>query len=527
MRSSLRAAQAAPLDLHGGTRLGKYEILKRLAIGGMAEIYLARVSNLPGYQKQLVVKRILPQLASKPDFVEMFLDEARIAATLQHPNIVQTFEVAEADGNYFIVMEYLHGEDLRSLMSILPSHSPAMPLQHALNVIIGVAAGLHYAHEKVGFDGRPLEIVHRDANPQNVIISFDGAVKLLDFGIAKATNRFAETRFGTLKGKVPYMSPEQCRSEALDRRSDIFSLGIMLYELTLGRRLYKGQSDFAVLKQIVEGSVTRPRAIDPNYPEALETIVMRALDKDRAARYQTARELQIELEQLISFEQLHVSQLALAQYMEELFGHKLLSGKHENQSANRRDVEDDPHSEHTIVEARIAAERKAFRAQIGRVSVAPATPERRVRPRAVVSVAWLVGILLVLVAWQARQTTRARRSNVRVPAMAIRATPADPPAPPPPPAPPATSEARATTAKPARERRPARPHGDGVLVLASNPWCNVAVDGVDKGPTPLSLKLPAGRHSVALHNSEFGINRILTVTLAPNETMRKRLDFAR
>src|SRR6266567_453083 len=167
----------------------------------MAEIFLARVSGLPGFQKMVVIKRILPQLATQTDFVEMFLDEARIAATLQHPNVVQMYDV--------------------------------------------------------------------------------GAVKLLDFGIAKASNRFGETRFGTLKGKVPYMSPEQCRGEPLDRRSDIFSLGIMLYELTLGKRLYQGKSDFEVLKQIVEGTVTPPRELDPEYPPVLEAIVMRALDKEK------------------------------------------------------------------------------------------------------------------------------------------------------------------------------------------------------------------------------------------------------
>src|SRR4051794_1445723 len=246
----------------------------------MAEIFLARVSGLPGFHKMVVIKRILPQLATKTDFVEMFLDEARIAATLQHPNVVQMYDVGVVDGNYFIAMEYLHGEDVRSLMKSLFRQEKKLPVEHALNIVIGVASGLHYAHEKVGFDGTRLEIVHRDVTPQNIIVTYDGAVKLLDFGIAKASNRFGETRFGTLKGKVPYMSPEQCRGEPLDRRSDIFSLGIMLYELTLGRRLFKGKSDFELLKQIVEGTVPPPRELEPDYAPALEAIVMRALAKE-------------------------------------------------------------------------------------------------------------------------------------------------------------------------------------------------------------------------------------------------------
>ncbi|HEY2747648.1 MAG TPA: serine/threonine-protein kinase, partial [Polyangia bacterium] len=289
----------------------------------MAEIFLARVSGLPGFQKMVVIKRILPQLATKTDFVEMFLDEARIAATLQHPNVVQMYDVGVVDGNYFIAMEYLHGEDVRSLARALHRQDKKLPLEHALNIVIGVSSGLHYAHEKVGFDGKPLEIVHRDVTPQNIIVTYDGAVKLLDFGIAKASNRFGETRFGTLKGKVPYMSPEQCRGEPLDRRSDIFSLGIMLYELTLGKRLYQGKSDFEVLKQIVEGTVTRPRELDAEYPEALEEIVMRALEKEKEKRYQTARDIQEDLETMVRADRLHVSPIALTRFMEETFGQKI------------------------------------------------------------------------------------------------------------------------------------------------------------------------------------------------------------
>src|SRR6476659_6586863 len=293
----------------------------------MAEIFLARVSGLPGFHKMVVIKRILPQLATKTDFVEMFLDEARIAATLQHPNVVQMYDVGVVDGNYFIAMEYLHGEDVRSLSKELQKKEERLPLEHALNIIIGISSGLHYAHEKVGFDGKPLNIIHRDVTPQNIIVTYEGGVKLLDFGIAKASNRFGETRFGTLKGKVPYMSPEQCRGEALDRRSDVFSLGIMLYELTVGRQLYPGKSDFEVLKQIVEGTVVPPRDIDPEYLPALQTIVMRALEKDKDKRYQTAREMQVDLEALVWQERLHVSPIALAEFMEQQFGDKIDGGR--------------------------------------------------------------------------------------------------------------------------------------------------------------------------------------------------------
>ena len=290
----------------------------------MAEIYLARVSGLPGFEKIVVVKRILPQLATNQEFVQMFLDEARVAATLHHPNIVQMYDIGAVDGNYFISMEYLHGEDLRSIARAMRQKGQdRVPLEHALGIGVGIAAGLHYAHEKVGFDGKPLHIVHRDITPQNIFVTYDGGVKLVDFGIAKASNRASETRYGSLKGKIPYMSPEQCRSEPLDRRSDIFSLGILLYELTTSVRLYRGASEFDVLKQIVEGEIKKPTEVRHGYPVVLEEIVMKALSKRREERYQTARELQAELEAYIRQERLVVSPIAMTNWMESLFGQKI------------------------------------------------------------------------------------------------------------------------------------------------------------------------------------------------------------
>ena len=309
-----------------GQTIGKYEVLQRLAAGGMAEIFLARMVGVLGFDKLVVIKRILPHLASRNDFIQMFLDEARIATTLNHANIVQTHEVGVHGKSYFMVMEYLAGDDVRSIVRRIGAGAgatPRVPLEHALTVAVGVAAGLHYAHEKKDRDGKPLDIVHRDVTPQNVIVTYDGAVKLLDFGIAKASNRINETRSGSFKGKVPYMSPEQCRGEPLDRRSDIFSLGILLHELTLCRRLFRGDTDFQILKQIAEGPIPRPRAIDPAYDARLDAIVMKALERDPARRFQTARELQRALEELAHDLRLRLSQLALADYMQALFGEKI------------------------------------------------------------------------------------------------------------------------------------------------------------------------------------------------------------
>jgi hypothetical protein len=307
------------LVVEPGAQLGKYQIIEKLATGGMAEIFLARATGMLGFQKLVVIKRILPHLASRTDFIEMFLDEARIATTLNHPNVVQTYEVGVFGKSYFLVMEHLAGQDVRTMVR---AQEKALPIEHAVGIAIGVAAGLHYAHDKNDFDGKPLTIVHRDVTPQNVIVTYDGAVKLLDFGIAKASSRMNETRDGSFKGKVPYMSPEQCRGEQLDRRTDVFSLGILLWEMSIGRRLFRGKTDFEILKQIVEGDVCKPSAVDPAYDTALEAIVMKALERKPAARFQTARELQEALEEWVHSRRIRLSQLALADYMHALFADK-------------------------------------------------------------------------------------------------------------------------------------------------------------------------------------------------------------
>ncbi|WP_437576809.1 protein kinase domain-containing protein [Sorangium sp. So ce887] len=304
--------------------LGRYRLLKKIGMGGMAEIWVASVAGISGVRKICVVKRILPHLIDSPEFVRMFLDEARIAATLDHPNLVQMYDIEEVDGVPVIAMEYLHGEDLRTVKKSLRSANRRMPFEHAITIAAGVAAGLHYAHEKVGFDGRPLDIVHRDVSPHNVFVTYDGAVKILDFGIAKATNRVNETRDGALKGKVPYMSPEQCTSEQLDRRSDIYSVGILLYELSTGSRLFRrGVTEFELMRAIVEDPVLPPIQVCSDYPPELQRIVLKCLERDREKRYATARDLQIDLEAFAREERLATSSLALSSFMAELFGQRV------------------------------------------------------------------------------------------------------------------------------------------------------------------------------------------------------------
>ncbi|MBX3206693.1 MAG: serine/threonine protein kinase [Labilithrix sp.] len=318
-------------------RFGKYTLIRKLAMGGMAELFLAIQKSVAGFEKLLVIKRILPAMNQDRAFIEMLLHEARIAATLSHPNIVQIFDVGQADGQYFIAMEHVHGEDLRSIVRQMKKKGVLeFPLEHALAIVLGMCSGLAYAHEKRDLDGTDLAIVHRDISPQNIVVTFTGDVKIVDFGIAKSDTRVGEqTKSGKLKGKVPYMSPEQARGEAIDARSDLFATGTMLFELTTGKRLFKGQSEYETLKLICDREYPRPSAIHPDYPPDLEAIVMRALAKDPTDRYQSAREMQADLEAFVRQHQIAVSSLALNQFMQSLFEEKLamqkealLQGKH-------------------------------------------------------------------------------------------------------------------------------------------------------------------------------------------------------
>ncbi len=307
----------------GGAQLGKYQLIRRIATGGMAELFLARASAIHGFEKLVVLKRILPQHAESDDFIRMFLAEARLAATLHHPNIVQVYDIGEQDAAYFFTMEFVQGQDLRRVVRAARKAQRVLPLEHILHVVMGVAAGLHHAHEKIGLDGRPLGIVHRDVSPSNVLVTYEGGVKIVDFGIAKAATAQTVTAAGTLKGKIPYMSPEQCRGESVDQRSDIFSIGTLLWELTTGSRLFTGDNEFAIINKVAAGDVPAPSSVRGDYPPELEAIVMRALQSDREQRYGSALDLQIDLEDFAREARLPVSSARMAKFMRELFGSEI------------------------------------------------------------------------------------------------------------------------------------------------------------------------------------------------------------
>jgi len=304
-----------------GARLGRYVVLKHLATGGMADVLLGRTDGIEGFERHVVLKRIRPEHAKDQRFIRMFLDEARVAANLHHQHIVQVHDIGESAGEYFIAMEYIHGEDVRTILSAASKMRAHVPLGYAVAIVSAAAAGLHYAHERRGADKRPLGIVHRDVSPSNILVGYDGSIKVVDFGIAKATMR-QETRSGGLKGKVSYMSPEQCRSDEIDRRSDVYSLGVVLYELATTTRLFKGENDYLVMDQIVNGRVSLPRVRRPDLPNELSAIIMRALAPDPERRFFTADELRVALDQFANKAGLTTSTSGIATYMRKQFGER-------------------------------------------------------------------------------------------------------------------------------------------------------------------------------------------------------------
>jgi serine/threonine protein kinase len=304
---------------------GKYEVLRHLANGGMAEIYLARTTGIEGFEKLMVVKRMLPALAAEPESVRLFLNEARLAAQLQHPNVVQVHDVDVEDGDYFIAMEYVHGVDARRLQARARERGMPVPLDIALSIVIDVCAGLHYAHERTDRGGKPLHIIHCDVSPSNVLVALDGRAKVADFGVAKAGGTSAETRQTALRGKFGYMSPEQCLGEKLDRRSDVYAIALLLAELTTGTRMFVGASDYEIMKQVIEEQPPRPGEIVRGYPRALEKVVLKGLARVREDRWESAQELQLQLEAFARERKLALSPVHVARYLESIFGEEIAS----------------------------------------------------------------------------------------------------------------------------------------------------------------------------------------------------------
>jgi serine/threonine-protein kinase len=306
---------------------GQYVLVRKLAEGGMAEIFLAKRLGADGFERNVVIKRMLSSLSGIPEFVEMFRDEARLAAKLSHPNIVQIQDLGFTDGCYYICMEYLPGEDFSTTVRTASFRGEYVPVPLVMRVLADAARGLHYAHDFSDESGRRLNIVHRDISPSNLYVTYEGQVKVLDFGISKYESRQAQTRTGVVKGKYIYMAPEQARGAQVDRRADIFALGVSLYEALTHVRPFARDNDLAVLSALLDGDFQPPRELRPDLSPELEMVVLRAMAYDPDERYATAAEFADDLEHLLSREPQRPTGSVLAEYLRSSFGEERYAEK--------------------------------------------------------------------------------------------------------------------------------------------------------------------------------------------------------
>jgi serine/threonine protein kinase len=303
-------------------KFGKYQLLQKIAVGGMAELYRSKVTRAHGFEKLVAIKKILPHLTDQGNLVKAFIDEAKLAALLQHENIVQIYDFGSIDGEYFIAMEYLFGKDLRKLTDKASKTAVPLGLENALYIISRICSGLDYSHNLKDLQGKPLNIIHRDINPQNIFLTYEGQVKIIDFGIAKAASHNSTTHEGLIKGKLAYMSPEQATGKTIDHRSDIFSTGIIFYELLAGRRMFEGET-MQVYSQVREARYEPLNKLLPDLPPKLLAVVEGALAKDPDQRYQSCGEMLADLEECIFDLSVRTNGRSFATFVKEFFKEEL------------------------------------------------------------------------------------------------------------------------------------------------------------------------------------------------------------
>jgi len=486
--------------------IGKYRVLNQLATGGMGEVFLARHEGPAGFTKVVVVKRILPHLARDPAFVKMFLNEARLAALLEHPNIVQIFELGEEAGTWFIAMEPVLGHSLRQVSDRLKEQARAFPPQQLARICAQVLAGLHYAHELRDPKGEPLRLVHRDVSPENVMIGFNGAVKLLDFGIAKAASSVTDpTRVGALKGKYAYMSPEQLRGEVLDARSDVWSVGVVMYELFAGHRPFDALAD-AQLARDVESKAHVPLVIAaPDAPSALTELVERALMKDRNKRFPTAGAFASALERWVESQRTSLTNSQTAAFMRELYG------------AEADQVLSSVSTSGRLLEQK-QPELYLSSGGEGRTARSTITPRSRALmfgATGAVALLFCVGLVVMLLTPDPVNAPQPPQPAVQTPPAAVSDAGAAPvakgEAPPPEPE---EQEDRPPPEEAAPLEAKVRKRGFGTVDLRVSPWAEVYEGRKKLGVTPMRpFELPVGRHVLTLKNPQLGVTRQVTFHL--------------
>jgi serine/threonine protein kinase/thioredoxin-like negative regulator of GroEL len=310
------------MDNNQSMQLGKYLLLDKMAVGGMAELFRAMITGAEGFEKLVAIKKILPHMATQEEFVEAFIDEAKLAALLHHQNIVQIYDFGCLDSTYFIAMEYLFGKDLRAISQKGHKEGHPLSLDDNLFIFSQVCAGLDYAHQLKDYQGEPLNIIHRDISPPNILVTYEGSTKIVDFGIAKAATQTTMTQIGMVKGKIAYMSPEQAAGKAIDRRSDIFSCGILLYEMVTGRRMFEGDT-LHILSQVKDCIFEQPEHARSDLPDDLYDILHRALQKDPGDRYQSCKEMAADVEECMYKNSMHPTTQCIAKDLKELFAEEI------------------------------------------------------------------------------------------------------------------------------------------------------------------------------------------------------------
>ncbi len=504
--------------------IGKYRVLNQLATGGMGEVFLARHEGPAGFTKVVVVKRILPHLARDKAFVKMFLNEARLAAMLEHPNVVQIFELAEEAGTWFIAMEPVLGHSLREVSDRMKEQARAFPPQQLARICAQVLSGLHYAHGLRDSSGQPLDMVHRDVSPENVMIGFNGAVKLLDFGIAKAASSMTDpTRIGAVKGKYAYMSPEQLRGEELDGRSDVWSVGVIMYELLAGHRPFAALVD-AELARDIETKAHVPLVMAaPDAPDELSNLIEKALVKDRSKRWPTAEAFGTALERWLEGQRTSLTNSQTATFMRELYG-----------------PEADQVLQSVSTSGRLLEQKKPqlylSSGGEGHTAVNPVKPRSRgliFGAVAAVLLVFTVGLVVMLLTPDESSPPPKKVSTQKPPpdvspaadagaAAVAKVTPPPEPVgnPPPDSDRPAPEDATPLDAK-------ARKRGVGTVDLRVSPWAEVYEGRKRIGVTPMApFELPVGRHVVTLKNPQLGVTRQVTCHVKKGARVTLKVELA-
>jgi len=458
-------------------RFGQYILLEKVGSGGMAELFKAKKIGIEGFERVLAIKRILPHLSSDEEFIEMFIAEAKLAARLSHKNIAQVYDFGKMGQNYFIAMEYVRGKDLKSIFKKCKEGGIKLPAVLAVYIAKEVASALGYAHNQKDTLGKSLNIIHRDVSPQNILISYEGEVKVVDFGIAKA-GAHSKTSTGVLKGKLPYMSPEQAWGKPLDHRSDIFSLGIVFYEMLTGERLFKGDSEINTLEKVREAKVEPlPTSIESDLPLGLEAKVLKALAKKITDRYQDSSVMEADLgDTLLKLSSANPA-LALKQFMRDLFKAEI-EAEHKSEIREETVSIQFEHEQKPVLKPKEKEEKKPL---------PPPPPKRKIYPY-VISASFVLGLVIAVFIFLSH---KAEKAMSPVPEQSVNSI-----------------EKQKSNLQSDKQQNTVQKSviekGGGRLTINAVPWANVTINGETYGTTPITVEeMKGGIYKVKLENPNF------------------------